>query len=466
MNLKQFELLILVVLLSIISGCGQVETETSFGLSIDDSYFAEIGPNGELIPISDPAYSSGEKVVYALENIGKFEKGNDGLHWLDLDMEVKDSEGNVIYLQRGMLGEGGHVLLNNDIASSPYGAFELADEQPGTYNIKLTVHDLVGGGSASSSSTFKVIGSESSPSSGSDSPQTLYVCSTGETVSDPNLCPTTTPSQATPQQTTEEYIGNWDCPTDEGNLPLDFSSTQMTFGGDPFSYTPIQGGVRVQGNLGPVDFGIVVEGDILELTLPDEGLPIRCFKSGLSGNSQTSPIGDSPSTSGQQIFASNLIGGYACSLEYQGQYSDLFPVIVESQDLLSINGQYMNYLIEGDTFYVQTQQGTDSYKIVLTDEYLGFAYRDGSLIICIPADLNTLQAIISQGGGQYEGYSEENYGGYYSDYSAGGYDYYSGGGGYDAGGYEYDQFAEDSAGWPGGAYMNPDSGYYDYSTYE
>jgi hypothetical protein len=126
----------------------------------------------------------------------------------------------------------------------------------------------------------------------------------------------------------------------------------------------------------------------------------------------------------------------------------------------------MNYLIEGDTFHVQTQQGTDSYKIVLTDEYLGFAYRDGSLIICIPADLNTLQAIISQGGGQYEGYSEENYGGYYSDYSAGGYDYYSGGGGYDAGGYEYDQFAEDSAGWPGGAYMNPDSGYYDYSTYE
>lgn len=36
----------------------------------------------------------------------------------------------------------------------------------------------------------------------------------------------------------------------------------------------------------------------------------------------------------------------------------------------------------------------------------------------------------------------------------------------DAGSYEsYDTFEADSAGYPGGAYQNPSSGYYDYSTY-
>ena len=51
--------LILISLLSI-GGC-KIETGTSFGLTIEDAFFAEVGPEGEPISV-DNIFKQGEKV--------------------------------------------------------------------------------------------------------------------------------------------------------------------------------------------------------------------------------------------------------------------------------------------------------------------------------------------------------------------------------------------------------------------
>jgi len=90
-----------------------------------------------------------------LVNVGPFKKGEDGLNWIEMDMEVRDPNGNIIFSEKGMLGENGHVNLPNNMATSPYGTFyTTTDLAPGKYKMTLTIYDKVGGGKASQSATF------------------------------------------------------------------------------------------------------------------------------------------------------------------------------------------------------------------------------------------------------------------------------------------------------------------------
>ena len=142
-----------VFLFPIITGC-QFETSTSRGLSIEESELARIDGNNQIIPAEDNTFQRGEDVHYILFNVGRFKEGEDGLHWLEMDLEVTDSEDNIILHAEEMLGENGHLKLEGGYAASPYGTFETSESlAAGKYRIKLTIYDKVGNGRASVSST-------------------------------------------------------------------------------------------------------------------------------------------------------------------------------------------------------------------------------------------------------------------------------------------------------------------------
>ena len=134
-------------------GC-EFETSTSFGLTAEDSVLAK-SEGGSWQQASDSTFQRGDDIALILLNVRGFEKGDDGLNKMDIDLQVKDPEGEVIFMQKDMLGEEGHVNLENNIANSPYGSFSSTEElEPGRYTIKVRVRDEVGGGSTSKSKTF------------------------------------------------------------------------------------------------------------------------------------------------------------------------------------------------------------------------------------------------------------------------------------------------------------------------
>ena len=113
---------LLIIYLAAIGGC-KCETSTSFGLSIENASFARMGADGKLSLISDPAYKRGESIYFVLLNVGEFKKAEDGLNSFDMDLEFEGPEDHVIFSQKGMLGEKGHINLPNNTAASPYGVF-------------------------------------------------------------------------------------------------------------------------------------------------------------------------------------------------------------------------------------------------------------------------------------------------------------------------------------------------------
>lgn len=114
------------------------------GLSYQKVIFAKNGNNGTLNPVSDPTFARGEAVNLIFINVGKFVKDASGKHSFDIDMVVKNSDGKEVLKQEKMLGEKGHLVLENDMADSPYGIFYSSlDLAPGTYYMTLTVYDKI-----------------------------------------------------------------------------------------------------------------------------------------------------------------------------------------------------------------------------------------------------------------------------------------------------------------------------------
>lgn len=140
----------------LLTGC-QFETSTSKGISIEKSEVARIDENNQIVPASDKTFMRGEDVHYILYNVGKFKEGEDGLHWLEMDLQVTDKDDNIILDAKEMLGENGHLKLEGGYASTPYGTFETTETlEPGKYKIKLTIYDKVGNGKATVSSTIEL----------------------------------------------------------------------------------------------------------------------------------------------------------------------------------------------------------------------------------------------------------------------------------------------------------------------
>lgn len=118
----------------------------SEGLSHQKTIFARTGENGKLQPIREPVFSRGETVNMVFLNVGLFEKDADGKNAFDIDMLVKDDAGKVIFQQEKMLGENGHIVLENNVAKSPYGMFYSSIEmEAGVYRMTLSIYDTLNG---------------------------------------------------------------------------------------------------------------------------------------------------------------------------------------------------------------------------------------------------------------------------------------------------------------------------------
>ena len=134
-------------------GC-QLETSTSSGLEIQDTVLAK--KEADLWqPVPEAIFKKGDTIGIVLLNVKGFKKGDDGLNWLDIDVEVKDPANELILDEKDILGEAGHVNLVDNIAKSPVGYFTTPLESAsGKYLLKVTIKDKVGGGEASVSKSF------------------------------------------------------------------------------------------------------------------------------------------------------------------------------------------------------------------------------------------------------------------------------------------------------------------------
>jgi hypothetical protein len=133
---------------------GCQETSTSFGLEIEDTVLAK-KEAGTWQPVKEAKFKKGDEIGLVLLNVKGFKKGKDGLNRIDLDVQVKGPDGEIILEKKNILGEAGHVNLKNNIAESPVGSFSTTPElESGKYTIKVTIKDKIGGGSASTSKSF------------------------------------------------------------------------------------------------------------------------------------------------------------------------------------------------------------------------------------------------------------------------------------------------------------------------
>ncbi len=139
----------------LVSAC-QFETSTSVGISVEDSELARIS-EGVVQSSDNGVFSRGEDIHLILYNVGKFKQGEDSLYWFDMDLEVLNENDSLMFSQTGLLGDNGHLLLENGTASSPYATFSPNESmEPGKYRMKVSVYDKVGKGKVTVTKTFSL----------------------------------------------------------------------------------------------------------------------------------------------------------------------------------------------------------------------------------------------------------------------------------------------------------------------
>jgi len=146
----------MIMLSSFFTSC--TNTSTKILISFDSYTFARTGEDGQLVVVDEPAvFKLGEDVHMILMNVGPFKKDSTGLNWFDIDMEVTGPDGETIISEKGLLGDAGHLNLENDIAGSPYATFTSSTElKPGDYLFKVTIYDRIGKGKVSQKAAFKL----------------------------------------------------------------------------------------------------------------------------------------------------------------------------------------------------------------------------------------------------------------------------------------------------------------------
>ncbi len=116
-------------------------------LTLDKSYLGKENKDGSISNTDTGEFKRGENIYFVLVNVGKFEKNQDGEHWIDIDLIVKNNKNKVVVSRPNMLGEKGKTILENDIALSPYGKININPKtvKSGKYTITITIYDKVSG---------------------------------------------------------------------------------------------------------------------------------------------------------------------------------------------------------------------------------------------------------------------------------------------------------------------------------
>lgn len=116
-------------------------------LEYREAMFAREAENRRMVLVENADFRRGDKVNLVLLDVGPFTLGQDGKHKFDLDLFVKDSAGQVVLNEPGLLGEQGHALLENNTAPSLTGIFTShVGLRAGKYQMTVVIRDLVGGG--------------------------------------------------------------------------------------------------------------------------------------------------------------------------------------------------------------------------------------------------------------------------------------------------------------------------------
>lgn len=142
------------------AGCTGVTTSVSTGgLGTEDLHFAtkENGPE-----VSDKRFKKGE-VVWMEFKITGFKQADDDNVWVQEDLDVIGPDGKSILKKENLLDfhekapkGAGNVSASNNITLPK-------DSAPGAYNVKISLRDKVGGGSATVNTGFEVIDAGGSP---------------------------------------------------------------------------------------------------------------------------------------------------------------------------------------------------------------------------------------------------------------------------------------------------------------
>ncbi|MDX2097933.1 MAG: hypothetical protein SFW36_09165 [Leptolyngbyaceae cyanobacterium bins.59] len=117
------------------------------------------GPDGQpkLKLAESNVFKRGESVYLILVNVGKFKKGSDGKHQLDMDVEVSNASGKILLSRKNLLKNGGSMVLPDDIAKTPYGNVDTkTTTQAGTYVMNVTIYDKIGNAKVTRSAEFKL----------------------------------------------------------------------------------------------------------------------------------------------------------------------------------------------------------------------------------------------------------------------------------------------------------------------
>ncbi len=145
--MKSFtKLLLLCLSISFITACGPAQ-ETPEELSYDKVILAtENVEKQEYQQHHDKSFRKGDKVVMIVTNVGKFEKDPNGFHMLDMSNQLKGPSGDVIFAEKGLLGENGRSILADDMAPNPSTFFQTDSSlRAGEYTATVIIYDLVSG---------------------------------------------------------------------------------------------------------------------------------------------------------------------------------------------------------------------------------------------------------------------------------------------------------------------------------
>lgn len=136
-----------------ITAC-QTYSSVSFELEFEESAMAK-KEDGQWKKVSDQVFQKGDIVGMVLLNVSGFKKDDSGKNWVELGVEIKDSEGNIVLSQEDLLGEAGKKVMENNTEESLIGLVDTSKElEPGKYHFKLKVYDKIGGGKIESTRSF------------------------------------------------------------------------------------------------------------------------------------------------------------------------------------------------------------------------------------------------------------------------------------------------------------------------
>ncbi|PIQ78604.1 hypothetical protein COV82_00370 [Candidatus Peregrinibacteria bacterium CG11_big_fil_rev_8_21_14_0_20_46_8] len=146
-----------IVAIFVLSGCGapQPSATQSGGLTFEGYTFGRTTADGQIEATETNVYKPGDQVHLILQNVGPFKADDEGKHHLEMDLEIENDAGEIIFEQKNILEETGITQLEQGIADTPYGTFHSNAALPlGTYTMMLTVYDKVGGGEVSQTAPF------------------------------------------------------------------------------------------------------------------------------------------------------------------------------------------------------------------------------------------------------------------------------------------------------------------------